>query len=269
VTGQADGTELCGNCGTQLTGKFCSDCGLPVSANASTASATSEGWSSLSQEFLRKPERNGIVSVALSFLRHPVDTIIRLTDDPAYRGHWAFLTTMLGAQLTLVYVLLPRLFSALFNIPDTSNGTAVVTNEIVQYVGMVILTPFQFYVCHALGSLKRAPMAYVKLCALSVSFCALLSIVVALLFFATAVVAIKANLPLNLTAILQALAIVTLGGVIAFVAASHRRFWGMTWVIATAVTVVFAAMSWLVIYPALAAAAEKANIAGTLGHLFG
>ena len=264
---QAGGSDLCSNCGTPLTGKFCSDCGLPI--NASRTSAQSEGWSSLSQEFLRQPDRNGIASVALSFLRHPVDTIIRLTEDPAYRGHWSFLATTLGAQLTLVYVLLPRLFSQLFNIPDTSNSAAVVTNEIVQYVGMVILTPFQFYVCRALGSLKRTPMAYVKLCALSVSFCALLSIVVALLFFSTAVVTLKANLPLNLTATWQALAIVTLGGVIAFVAASHRRFWGMTWVIATSVTVAFAAMSWLVVYPALATAADRANVAGTLGRLFG
>jgi hypothetical protein len=88
------------------------------------------------------------------------------------------------------------------------------------------------------------------------------------LLFSTTVLTLKANLPLNLTAIWQASAIVTLGGVIAFVAASHRRFWGMTWVIATSVTVVFASLSWLAVYPTLAAAAEKANIAANLGRLF-
>jgi len=30
----------------------------------------------------------------------------------------------------------------------------------------------------------------------------------------------------------------------------------------------FASLSWLVVYPALAAAAERAGIAGTLGRLF-
>ncbi len=220
------------------------------------------------KESLRKPERNGIVSVALSFLRRPVDTIIRLTEARTYRGHWIFLATMLGAQLLLVFALLPWLFSALFNIPDTSNSTASIINALIQYAAMVSLTPLQFYVCRALGSVKQPPRAYVKLCALIVSFYALLSIVVALLLFSTTVLTLKANLPLNLTAIWQASAIVTLGGVIAFVAASHRRFWGMTWVIATSVTVVFASLSWLAVYPTLAATAEKANIAANLGRLF-
>jgi hypothetical protein len=112
-------------------------------------------------------------------------------------------------------------------------------------------------------------MSYVKLCVLSVSFGALLSTVMALLFFATAVLALKTNIPLNLTAIWQAMAIVALGAIIAFVAASHRRFWGMSWTTATSVTVVIAALSWLVVYPALTSFAEKADVSGTLGSLFG
>lgn len=220
------------------------------------------------KEFLRNPERNGVGSVAVSFLRQPVDTIIRLTEAGTYRRHWIFLATMLGAQFALVYVLLPWLFSALFNIPDTSNSAASILNALIQYAAMVSLAPLQFYVCRALGSVKQPPTAYVKFFALILSFYALLSIVVALLLFSTAVLTLKANLPLNLTAIWQASAIVTLGGAIAFVAASHRRFWGMTWVIATSVTVVFASLSSLVVYPALAAAAEKANIAANLNRLF-
>ena len=39
---------------------------------------------------------NSFFAVVVSFLLHPVDTIIRLTDDPAYRSHWAFLTAMVG-----------------------------------------------------------------------------------------------------------------------------------------------------------------------------
>ena len=133
-------------CGTALTGKFCSGCGAPAD------NAAAEGWSSLANQLLSKPRPNGILSVALSFLRHPVDTIIRLTDDPTYRSQWAFLSTCLGAQLTLSYVLLPRLYSALLGVPDTADTGAVITNEIVQYVGIAILTPIQFYVCRALGN---------------------------------------------------------------------------------------------------------------------
>jgi hypothetical protein len=264
---QATGAGLCEICGTPLTGKFCSDCG--VLARRSSGNPASEGWSSVSRELLSKPDRNGIVSVALSFSRHPVDTIIRLTDDPAYRSHWTFLTATVGAQFTLIYVLLPRLFSTFFNVPSTANNSAVITNEIVQYVGMAILTPIQYYACRALGSRRRTPMAYVKLCVLSVSFGALLSSLIALLFFSTAVLALKTNIPLNLTAIWQALSIVALGAIIAFVAASHRRFWGMSWTTATSVTAVIAAVSWLVVYPALTSLAEKADVSGTLGNLFG
>ena len=66
---------------------------------------------------------------------------------------------MVGAQLTLVYVFMPRIFSALFNVPSAANSSAVITNEIVQYVGMAILTPIQYYVCRALGTLpaRRCP----------------------------------------------------------------------------------------------------------------
>ena len=186
---EAGKATLCTNCGTALTGKFCSGCGAP--AEDSSAIDHREGWSSLTAELLSKPNRNGIFSVALSFVRHPVDTIIRLTDDPTYRSQWSFLTTCVAAQLTLVYVLLPRIFSALFNTPDTANSSAVITNEVVQYVGIAILTPIQYYVGRALGTMRRTPMSYVKLCVLSVSYGALLSSGAALLFFATGILALK------------------------------------------------------------------------------
>ena len=77
---EAGEVVLCGNCGTAVSGKFCSDCGAPAEI------ATAEGWRALTNQLFGKPDRNGIFSVALAFLRHPVDTTSRLTDDPTYRS---------------------------------------------------------------------------------------------------------------------------------------------------------------------------------------
>jgi hypothetical protein len=253
----------CEICGTALAGKFCSGCGAPAER------ATAEGWSALTSHLLGKPSRNGILAVAASFLRHPVRTILRLTDDPTYRSHWSFLTACVGAQLTLTYVALPRLFSALLNLPDGANSSAVVTNEIVQYVGMAILTPIQYYVCRALGTIRRTPMSYVKLCVLSVSYGSLLSIVISLLYFAIAVIDLKTASILELDEVWRGLAFLSMAAILVFVTAAHRRFWGMSWPIAVMVTIGIAAMSWLVVYPGLTTLLEQAKIGETLSSMLG
>lgn len=266
--GHAEGTQatVCASCGTALAGPFCSGCGTPAHASAK---GHGEGWTALTSEFVGRPKSDGIFAVALSFLMHPVRTILRLTDDPTYRSHWSFLTACVGLQLTLAYLALPRLYSLLFNVPDSANNSAVVTNEIVQYIGMAILTPIQYYVCRALGSIRRSPMSYVKLCVLSVSYGALLSIVISLLFFAIGTFVQKTGTMIDLTALWQGLLLLAMGAVLTFVTASHRRFWGMSWPIAIAVTIGAAALSWLVVYPALTSLIEQAEIGKTLGNLLG
>jgi hypothetical protein len=261
------GIGLCANCGATRSGKFCSTCGAP--AADAPASPHHEGWGGITNELLSSHGSNGIFSVALVFLRHPVATIMRLTDDPTYRSHWGFLTAAVGAQLTLVYVLLPRIFSALFHTPDTANSGAVITNEVVQYVGMVILTPIQYYVCRALGTVKRSPLSYVKLCVLSVSYGALLAIVVALAFFAIGIFAAKTGTLIDLAALWQGLVVATMVAILIFVAASHRLFWGLSWPVAVGFSLGVAVLSWGVVYPALTSLADRANITGTLGSFFG
>jgi hypothetical protein len=266
--GNAEGTQasLCMNCGTALIGPFCSGCGSPVDA---PAKGKGEGWGALTSEFISAPKRDGIFAVAVSFLRHPIRTILRLTDDPTYRSHWSFLTACVGAQLTLVYVALPRLYSALLNLPDAASSSAVITNEIVQYVGMAILTPIQYYVCRALGSIRRTPMSYVKLCVLSVSYGALLSIVFALFYFAISIIDLKTVAILELDEFWTALAYLSMAAILTFVTAAHRRFWGMSWLAAIAATMIAAALSWLVVYPGLTSLVEQAKIGETIANLLG
>lgn len=265
--GGAAGARYCANCGTPLQGKFCTSCG--AAAQTTVERQNSEGWGSFTSEFLSSDGRNGVVSVAVSFLRHPVDTIMRLTDDPTYRSQWGFLTATVGAQMTLTFVLLPRVYAALFHVPSAANSSAVITNEIVQYVGMAILTPVQYYICRWLGTRKRSPMSYVKLCVLSVSYGALLSSLVAIFFFLTAVALLKSGTAVDLATLWEGLAVLTLIAILVFVTESHRRFWGMAWPIAIGVTMTIAALSWLVVYPGVGVLIERSGIAGAIGGLFG
>lgn len=266
--GNAEGTQAisCANCGVALSGPFCSGCGKRAD---STASVRHEGWRALTSEFVTRPKSDGLFAVAISFLRHPLRTILRLTDDPTYRSHWSFLTAVVGAQLTLVYVALPRLYALLFSAPDAANSSAVLTNEIVQYAGMTILTPIQYYVCRALGSIRRTPMSYIKLCVLSVSYGTLLSIMSALLYFAIIIADMKAGSILELDEVWQALSLLTMAAVLTFVTAAHRRFWGMSWPVAVAVTIGAAMLSWLVVYPGLTALLEQAKVGETLSSVLG
>lgn len=257
--------QLCAKCGTELQGKFCSACGTAANSGADEAA---EGWGSLTSEFFSSRGGNGLFAVALSFLRHPVNTIIRLTDDPTYRSQWGFLTAMVGAQLTLSFVILPRIYSLLFHVPNTSNSSAVISNEIVQYVGMAILTPVQYYLCRWLGTRRRSPMSYVKLCVLSVSYGALLSSIVAIFFFAIAVALLKSGTAVDLATLWEGLAVLTLIAILVFVTESHRRFWGMSWPIATGLTICIAALSWAVVYPGLGALLERSGFAGAVSGLF-
>jgi hypothetical protein len=260
---EAGEAALCGSCGTALTGKFCSGCGAPADNDAA------EGWSSLANQLLSKPRPDGILSVAVSFLRHPVDTIIRLTDDPTYRSQWAFLSTCLGAQLTLSYVLLPRLYATMLGIPDTADTGAVITNEIVQYTGIAILTPIQFYVCRALGARSRTPMSYVKLCTLSVSYCTIVATTVALITFAAGVIAATTAAGIDVQTVGLSVMSAAMLIIIIFVTMTHRIFWGMRWWVALAVTLAIAALSWGVVYPFLTTLAARAGISTSLGRFLG
>ncbi len=112
-------------------------------------------------------------------------------------------------------------------------------------------------------------MSYVKLCVLSVSFCAILSMVAALLFFASGVLVLKSGAAIDVHSVWLGLTSATMIAIIAFVTASHRRFWGMHWPIALGVTLIIAVLSWSIVYPGLTAIAEKANVGGTLGRLLG
>lgn len=258
--------RFCGDCGQPLSGRYCAHCGAD-SLKAAPPTAHAEGWSALASDFLEHGEKNSMLSVVASFARHPVETILRLTDDTSYRGHWAFLSACLAAQFTLSFVLLPRILSWFYEVPVPENKAAVVANEILQYVGIAILTPIQYYVCRALGTIPRTPRSYVKLCALSVGYGSLLSIASILAFLLIGGVAVSARWLTDTTSVGQALTLLVMLGVVVFVTLSHRRFWGMSWPVASAVTVAIALLSWVVVYPLLMRLWSTLDVTGKLAAM--
>lgn len=255
----------CGSCGQPLSGRYCAHCGADSSAPAPATQA--EGWSALAGDFLEHGEKNGMLSVVASFALHPVETILRLTEDKSYRGHWAFLSACLAAQFTLSFVLLPRILSWCYGIPVPENKAAVFANEILQYAGIAILTPIQYYVCRALGTIPRTPRAYVKLCALSVSYGSLLSSASIIAFLGIGGLAVAGHWLTDTTVIGQALTLLVMLGVVVFVTCSHRRFWGMSWLVASGVTVGIALLSWAVVYPLLIELWNTLDVTGKLAAM--
>lgn len=239
------GSGSCANCGKPLAGAFCAHCGTRA------LSPSREGWGVVASELFDAQTPRGHLSALASFLRAPVDTIIGLTLDPSYRSHWGFLSICLFTQLTLGFVILPHLLTHYYPVPGIENKSAVLTNQIVQYVGLAILTPIQFYVCRAAGTIARTPGLYVKLCVLSISFGAILSIIANLAFWGIGVASTTLGQPADPRVSGPLITLAVLASVLVFVTLSHKRFWGMKWWVAAPLTVLFALLSWGVVYPAL------------------
>lgn len=228
-----------------------------------------QGWGAVAGDFMPSAGKDTLWSVSWSFMRAPVETIVRLTDDPAYRTQWGFLSAWLGAQLTLAYVILPKLLGAYFAVPAIESKSAVLTNEIVQYAGIAILTPIQYYLCRFLGTRRRSPMAYVKFCALSVGFCAMITTAIVLTFWIAGATLTAAGITVDTGSL--GFWLIRLGqiSIIVFAIVSHRRFWGMTWPIAVFTGLAIAALSWIVVYPLLNSAASSLDIANRIERMTG
>lgn len=256
--------KRCTQCGAPLTSRFCGDCGAPAESGAQTVG---EGWRAIASDLFPE-ERNGFFSVLMAFARHPVRTIIRLTEDPRYRSHWSFLAACLGAQLTITYLVAPRLLALMFGTPQTTGTPSVLTSELVQYIGIFVLLPVQYYLCRALGTIHRTPRSYAKLCALSVGYSAALSLALFIVFFGTMTAVAKFNMPLDYVTLGAATSAVNVLAVITFVSWTHRIFWGMKWPVAIAATLVIAALSWAVVYPGLGMLMQQSGTVKMLDSLF-
>lgn len=116
-----------------------------------------------------------------------------------------------------------------------------------------------------LGAIKRSPRSYAKLCAMSVSYGALLSTMLLSSFALFMLMAMKQNMPLDYVALGTAVTAINVVAVLVFVTWTHKIFWGMKWVVAAIVTL--ATLSWGVVYPGLGLALQQSGVSKFLDSL--
>ena len=112
-------------------------------------------------------------------------------------------------------------------------------------------------------------MSYVKLCALSVSYCTIIATAVALIIFAAGVIAAKTTAGIDMQTVGLSVMSAAMLIIVIFVTMTHRIFWGMRRWVALAVTLAIAALSWGVVYPFLTTLAERAGISTSIGRFLG
>lgn len=231
-----------------------------------------EGWLSIHREIFPRAQ-HPFWRLLLDFLLHPVKTILRLSEDRTFTGAWKLLLMAIGAVPVTLLVLLPRLGNAVADLPVVATKADVVVAqtgfEILQIVGILVLTPLQFYACRAIGTMNHTPRAYFKLCLMSVSYNTFLSLVGLSAAYIVSVVLLRAKIPHSFPAIQWTSMALTQSAVLAFVAIVHRRFWGMTWLRAIGATAVIALLSWGVVYPGLSALWESWNMPQVVRQLAG
>ncbi len=225
--------------------------GGELTSNPSTGD---EGWLSLVRDAFPR-DGHGVVSVAMQFAHAPLRALMRLSNDAAYRGYWNFLLACIGVLPVLVLLILPWIAKRAghpVSVPiDVQMFVTRLRLEVFQIAGILILSPAQYYLCRALSDVPRSPRAYFKMCVLSVSYGTMIRMAFGIVAFAFALAATLARVPFDNSVVGMCEAVIGSVAVVAFVTAAHKRFWMMSWFRAAWVTVLIAAVSWGVVYPAL------------------
>ena len=216
--------------------------------------ALDEGWFSLLGDVFPR-DGHGVFSVGVQFLRAPISTLLRLSGDRLYRGYWNFLLACLGVLPVLVLLILPWIAKRAghpVSVPaDTQMFVTRLRLEIFQIAGILILSPAQFYLCRALSPVPRSPRAYFKMCVLSVSYGTMIRMAFGIIAFSFALAMTLARVLFDQSVLALCENLLGSIAVVAFVTTAHKRFWAMSWWRAIWVTVLIAAVSWGVVYPAL------------------
>jgi hypothetical protein len=154
--------QRCRTCGHAIAGNFCVQCGAP------TADKGSESWSGVASDILGG--QPGLLIIIAGLTRHPIRTIIALTEDRSYTQHWKLFTLSLSASLPIFWILIPRLASWLRDQAPSPQQSMVPMWEGMLIALLMLVTPVLYYVCRFFGRIPRTSRAYFKFCALVAAY---------------------------------------------------------------------------------------------------
>lgn len=153
---------FCSECGARADGNFCRHCGAQLAAEAE-----SEDWNSVVAEATGADDRYGILQVLARLWRAPLDGLVKLSEDPAYKGHFTFFLTLLGLKLFLVYTFLPRTVAVLNGTEAADGAAGILRDTIVEYLGLMISVPLGYHLYRRVSSVVRTQKSWYRFWLLS------------------------------------------------------------------------------------------------------
>lgn len=175
-------TSTCANCGAEIAGRFCSQCGTPVTVGAA---ADSGAISHLLGE-VTNSGHIGFLGTLWQILKSPVNATLRLVDDPTYSGYKTFFVTataMSVAVSTLVFQaqpIDPATPEPLRQLIEAYGNYHGLTLSLLQYASVVIGFLLGYWIIKPFAKNKRPAREYFKLTCLTAGFGALLNILITL-----------------------------------------------------------------------------------------
>lgn len=225
--------RFCPECGKAAEANFCKYCGTALSA------AERDDWTGVVSEVTGVDDRHGVLPVLWQLLRSPVNTLMRLTEDPNYKGHLTFFLTMLGTKLFVQFAILPRLIIALGGKSDVDSAATIARENLLQYASLLVFLPLGYLIYKQVSSVPRSQRSYYKFSLIGSGLIftyELVALVITVVFGLIAAFLSVFILPQPVWDALQAnlvfdrlYAVFFIVITLVFYAASTRRFWGLSW----------------------------------------
>jgi hypothetical protein len=151
----------CADCGSTVSGNFCSACGADLRGGGSGLIDTVTGG------------RQSYLATYLQILRSPVKATVDLTDDPSYRQHISFLLSSLAVFCVIMVPFIVQSAVAddqLSQFSESMRTLISVMSQVGVYVGAVITFLLGYGLFRVFAKETRSLKSYFKLYCLAYGF---------------------------------------------------------------------------------------------------
>jgi hypothetical protein len=222
----AQGVATCAECGTSVTGNFCSSCGADQRSGMAGVLGAVAGAT-----------RQSFPTTYLRILLAPVKETVRLADDPAYRQHISFL---LSGLAIFTVIMVPFFLQsadptgAAAQYSESMHTLMKVLSQVGVYAGAAITFVLGYTLFHFFAKTKRSLNSYLKLYCLAYGFMmppyAIYDYVARGLLGSTGLSSFIAQNPTDeqILSVPFLISFILTLAIWAYFIAIHKRFWGMS-----------------------------------------